>query len=94
MSPVIASLLFTTLSLAMASPASAQTRYSCRDEQGAVYTLARPCPKGMVTTAVSAGPVEPRVEPRSYAPTPSRRCSSMREVLYYDIFIIFRFLTL
>ena len=41
MSPVIAFLLFTTLSLAMASPASAQTRYSCRDEQGAVYTLAR-----------------------------------------------------
>ena len=81
MSPVIASLLFTTLSLAMASPASAQTRYSCRDEQGAVYTLARPCPKGMVTSAVSAGPVEPRAEPRSYAPAPSRRSSAQRRLI-------------
>lgn len=94
MSPVIAFLLFTTLSLAMASPASAQTRYSCRDEQGAVYTLARPCPKGMVTSAVSAGPVEPRAEPRSYAPTPSRRSSVMREVPEYESYMSGRCRTL
>ena len=94
MSPVIASLLFTTLSLAMASPASAQTRYSCRDEQGAVYTPARPCPKGMVTSAVSAGPVEPRAEPRSYAPAPSRRSSAMREVPEYESYMSGRCRTL
>jgi hypothetical protein len=54
------SLLFVALSFLGAEPVLAQTRYTCRDEGGAVYTLSRPCPKGMVTTAVSAGPVEQR----------------------------------
>lgn len=41
----------------VAAPTAAQTTYSCRDERGTTYTLSRPCPPGMKTTVVSAGPV-------------------------------------
>lgn len=87
MSPVVASLLFTMLSFAQASPAQAQARYSCRDEQGMVYTLSRTCPKGMVTTAVSAGPLQQYSQPRDYMPSPSRRSSVVREAPEYQEFM-------
>lgn len=41
---------------ATAPEASAQTRYTCRDEAGNTYTSWRACPQGMRTTSVSAGP--------------------------------------
>ena len=44
--------------------------------------------------AVSAGPVEPRAEPRSYAPAPSRRSSAMREVPEYESYMSGRCRTL
>lgn len=41
----------------LAAPgAGAQTRYTCRDDSGNNYLSARPCPQGMKTTSVSAGP--------------------------------------
>lgn len=38
------------------SEAGAQTRYTCRDDNGNNYTSSRACPQGMKTTSVSAGP--------------------------------------
>lgn len=52
------------VALLAAAPAAAQTRYTCRDKDGAAYTLSRPCPEGMVTAAVSAGPVGQRSSTR------------------------------
>lgn len=92
MKPAIAPLLLITLTLLQAAPAAAQTRYSCRDESGTVYNLSRPCPQGMVTTAVSAGPVERRSESRDYAP--ARRSSSVREAPDYQEYMSARCRTL
>lgn len=77
------SLLFVALSFLGAEPVLAQTRYTCRDEGGAVYTLSRPCPKGMVTTAVSAGPVEQRSY-RQESSTPQRSRVMRDEPDYMD----------
>lgn len=62
---LVGTALFAALWLA-AAPALAQAVYTCRDETGNTYTLSRPCPKGMKTTSVSAGPVasEQRSTPR------------------------------
>jgi len=79
----------------LAAPAAAQVTYSCRDERGTTYTLSRPCPPGMKTTVVSAGPVsgqrseslsEPSYSPPAYtAPAPdyqrymSARCRTLSD---------------
>ena len=68
-----AGLLLAALHCLAPSDASAQTRYTCRDDNGNNYTSSRACPQGMKTTSVSAGPTasEYRAE-RS----PSRSVSS------------------
>lgn len=79
----------------LASPeAGAQTRYTCRDDNGNTYTSSRACPQGMKTTSVSAGPTasEYRSErspsrsmPSSPAPDHqqymSERCRTLNDTL-------------
>jgi hypothetical protein len=51
-----ACLALAALCLLATPEAGAQTRYTCRDDNGNTYTTWRACPQGMKTTSVSAGP--------------------------------------
>ncbi|MES2608637.1 MAG: hypothetical protein V4679_00280 [Pseudomonadota bacterium] len=68
-----ASLLLAALGGLAPCEAGAQTRYTCRDDNGNNYTSFRACPQGMKTTSVSAGPTasEYRAERSSSRSVPS-----------------------
>lgn len=69
-----ASLVLVALGALTPSEAGAQTRYTCRDDNGNQYTTWRACPQGMKTTSVSAGPTVS--EYRSSERAPSRSVPS------------------
>lgn len=73
MKSATASLWLAALCCMASSPLWAQARYTCRDESGATYQLSRPCPAGMRTTAVSAGPVDDGSRYSSSGSSPSYR---------------------
>jgi len=89
-----ASLLLAALGGLAPSEASAQTRYTCRDDNGNNYTSFRACPQGMKTTSVSAGPTASeyrsertpsRAQPSAPAPDHqqymSERCRTLSDTL-------------
>ena len=53
---IAAALLFVAYGLGAAAPASAQVRYTCRDEAGNSFASSRPCPAGTRTATAVAGP--------------------------------------
>lgn len=77
------------------SEVGAQTRYTCRDDNGNNYTSWRACPQGMKTTSVSTGPTaseyrsSERTSSRSVPSSPapdhqqymSERCRSLTDTL-------------
>lgn len=88
------SLLLAALGALVPATASAQARYTCRDDSGNTYTSFLACPQGMKTTSVSAGPTaseyrQERSPSRTLSTAPaadhqqymSERCRSLKDTL-------------